>query len=58
MNHSGTVPTIKGLKRSNNQHKEDLLSDTEEIMKRIDEVSFHPKNEILIYYRYMLCKIR
>ena len=40
-------------KMTNNQHKDDLLSDTKNIMKKIDDLPLHPKNKILIYQRYM-----
>ena len=44
-------------KMTNNQHKDDLLSDTKNIMKKIDDLPLHPKNKILIYQRYLLSKL-
>ena len=44
-------------KTTNNQHKEDLLSDTKNIMKKIDDLPLHPKNKMLIYQRYVLSKL-
>ena len=42
---------------SNNQHKEDLLKDTKDMMKRIHDLPLHPKNKLLIYNRYVLSKL-
>ena len=44
-------------KMTNNQHKDDLLSDTKNIMKKIDDLPLHPKNKMLIYQRYVLSKL-
>ena len=43
-------------KMTNNQHKDDLLSDTKNIMKKIDDLLLHLKNKMLIYQRYVLSK--
>ena len=40
-----------GYRMSNNQHKEDLLKDTKDVMKRIDNLPLHPTNKLLIYNR-------
>ena len=42
---------------TNNHHKEDLLSDTKDMMKEIDDLPLHPKNNGLIYQRYVLSKL-
>ena len=42
---------------TNNHHKEDLLSDTKDMMKEIDDLPLHPKNNRLIYQRYVLSKL-
>ena len=42
---------------SNKQHKEDLISDTKDFLKRTDELPIHPKNEMFIYHRYILSKL-
>ena len=42
---------------SNNQYKEDLLKDTKDMMKRIDNLPLRPKNKLLIYNRYVLSKL-
>ena len=44
-------------KMTNNQHKDDLLSDTKDIMKEIDNLPLHLKNKMLIYQRYVLSKL-
>ena len=44
-------------KTTNNQHKDDLLSDTKNIMKKIDDLPLHPKNKMLVYQRYVLSKL-
>ena len=44
-------------KMTNNQHKYDLLSDTKDMMKRIDDLPLHSKNKMLIYQRYILSKL-
>ena len=36
-------------KMTNNQHKQDLLADIKDMMKRIDNPTIHPKNNMLIY---------
>ena len=41
-------------KMTNKQHKDDLLSDTKDMMKRTNDLPLHPKNMMLIYQRYML----
>ena len=41
----------------NNQHKDDLLSDRKDIMKDIDDLPLYPKNNMLIYHRYVLSKL-
>ena len=43
-------------KMTNNQHKGDLLSDTNDMMKIIVNLPLHPKNKMLIYQRYVLSK--
>ena len=43
-------------KMTNNQHKDNLLSDTKDIMKKIDDLPHHPKNDMLIYQRHVLSK--
>ena len=40
-------------KMTNNQHKDE----TKNMMKRIDDLSLHPKNKMLIYQRYVLSKL-
>ena len=42
---------------TNNHHKEDLLSDTKDMLKEIDDLPLHPKNNRLIYQRYVLSKL-
>ena len=42
---------------TNNQHKHDLLSDTKDIMKKMDDLSLHPKNKMLICQCYVLSKL-
>ena len=42
---------------TNNHHKEDLLSDTKDMMKEIDDLPLHPKNNRLIYQRCVLSKL-
>ena len=42
---------------TNNHHKEDLLSDTKDMMKEIDDLPLHPKNNRLIYQHYVLSKL-
>ena len=37
-------------KMTNNQHKEDLLSHTKDMMKRTDDLPLHPKNNNSMYY--------
>ena len=44
-------------KMTNNQHKDDLLSDARNIMKKIDDLPLHPKNKMLIYQRCMFSKL-
>ena len=44
-------------KMSNNQHKEDPLKNTKDMMERIDDLPIHPKNKLLIYDRYVLSKL-
>ena len=44
-------------KMKNNQHKDALLSDRKDIMKEIDDLPLHPKNNMLIYHRYVLSKL-
>ena len=39
---------------TNKQHKDDLLSDTKDMMKRTNDLPLHPKNMMLINQRYML----
>ena len=43
-------------KMTNNQHKDNLLSDTKDIMKKIDDLPHHPKNDMRIYQRHVLSK--
>ena len=42
---------------TNKQHKEDLSSDIKDMMKKIDDLSLHPKNSMLIYRCYVLSKL-
>ena len=42
---------------TNNQRKDDLLSNTKNIMKKIDDLQLHLKNKILICQRYVLSKL-
>ena len=42
---------------TNNHHKEDLLSDTKDMLKEIDDLPLHPNNNRLIYQRYVLSKL-
>ena len=42
---------------TNNQRKDDLLSNTKNIMKKIDDLQLHLKNKILICQRYVLPKL-
>ena len=41
----------------NDKQKDDLLSETKNIMKEIDVLQLHPKNKMLIYQRYVLSKL-
>ena len=41
----------------NNQHKDDLLPDTKDMMKTIDDLPLHSKNIMLIYQRCALSKL-
>ena len=42
---------------TNIQYKEDLLSDTKDMMKRIDDLRLHPNNKMLIYQRYVVSEL-
>ena len=42
---------------TNIQYKEDLLSDTKDMMKRIDDFPLHPNSKMLIYQRYVVSKL-
>ena len=44
-------------KMSSNHHKEELLNDMKDMMKRIDNLSLHLKNKMLIYQQYVLSKL-
>ena len=41
---------------TNNQHNEDLLSDTKVMLKKIDNLPLHSKYKILIYQHYVLSR--
>ena len=38
-------------------HKSQLLSLFYTFMKEIDDLLLHPKNKLLVYHRYVLCKV-
>ena len=42
---------------TNKDHKDILLSKTNELINNIDNLPLHPKNKILLYQRYVLSKI-
>ena len=42
---------------TNKDHKNILLSKTNELLNTIDNLPLHPKNKILLYQRYVLSKI-
>ena len=42
---------------TNNDHKEILISKTNELLDTIDKLPLHPKNKIMLYQRYVLSKI-
>ena len=42
---------------TNNQDEDDLLSDTKDIVKKIDDLPLHSKNKVLIYQCYVLSKL-
>ena len=42
---------------TNKDHKDILLSKTNEFINSIDNLLLHPKNKILLYQRYVLSKI-
>ena len=44
-------------KITNKQHKNDLLPDTKNIMKKINDLPFYPKNIMPIYQCYVLSKL-
>ena len=42
---------------TNKDHKDILISKTNELLNTIDNLPIHPKNKILLYQRYVLSKI-
>ena len=42
---------------TNKDHKDILLSKTNELFNTIDNLALHPKNKILLYQRYVLSEI-
>ena len=42
---------------SDGEHKTELLDMFNDLMSKIDQLPLHPKNEILLYSRYLFSKI-
>ena len=40
----------------NKQHMSDLLDVTNHLLRKINDLPFHPKNKLLLYHRFVLSK--